>query len=144
MRKILVLALALLIVLTSVAAVNAVDYSDAKLKDLSLPYTWVDRNISEVNGSSRLVAFSSDHSFEFGVDFDTDIDSKNLTQTDSYIYQDGDTIFEIAKIGSEKYHVYVKCNGTNNISSQPDKLEEAGYELFMFNQLNWCKPTEIT
>ncbi|AMD17603.1 hypothetical protein TL18_05965 [Methanobrevibacter sp. YE315] len=146
MKKMLILMLTLIIVLSSVAmiSVSASDDSNAKLGDLSLPKTWIDRNISEVNGSSSLVAFSQNHSLEFGVDFNTNIDSKNLTEVDRNLYQDGNTLLEVVNIDGKDYHVFVKCNGTNNISSQPEILQEANYELFKFNKLNDCNPIEIS
>ncbi len=52
-------------------------------------------------------------------------------------------IVEIVKINRENYHVFVKCNGTDNISSQEDKLDKADYELFKFNNLNFCRFTKL-
>lgn len=139
MRKILIFVLALLIVLSSVAVVSAVNDSEAKLEKLVLPNTWVDKNISEVNGSSRLVAFSPDHSLEFDIDFDTDLDTNKLMGIGrGYLYQYEGGLVEIVKIDGEKYRVGVKCNGTDNISSQRDKVDDAEHQIFKFQDLNNC------
>ena len=54
----------------------------------------------------------------------------------------GAEAFRAEEDGTE-YHVFVKCNGTNNISSQLDILDEADYELFKFNKLNSCSGTKL-
>ena len=140
-----VLILALVIVISSIAMVSAgaLDDSDDKLLSFAFPKTWENREVIHDNGSSRLVAFSSDKSFEFGVDFNTDVDTKNIVEVDRNIYQDGDTIFEIFEMNGDKYRAYVKCNGTDDISSLPEKLNDADYELFKFNNLNDIRPIEL-
>lgn len=144
MKKILIFVLALLIVLSSAAAVSAADGSEAKLKDLVLPKTWADVNIEEVNGSSRLMAHSYDNSLEFGVDFDTDLDSTKLLGTGlGNVCRYGDSIVEIVIINGEKYHVFVKSNKMDNMSSRQDMLDDADYEFFKFNKLNNCWATAI-
>ena len=146
MKKILIILLTLIIAFSSFAMISATEPVDAneRLQDLFLPGAWIDKNISEVNGSTSLSAFSEDHSLEFGVDFNTDIDPKNLTEIDRHIYQDGNTLLEVVKMGSKEYRVFAKCDGTNNISSQADKLEAANDGFFMFNKLNYCNPIEIS
>jgi hypothetical protein len=146
LKKVLILVLALIIVLSSIAMIGASvpDDSNEKLHDLTLPKTWKDINISDVNGSSSLSAFSKDHSLEFGVDFDTDINPNTLnTVGRGQVYQNGNALLEVVKIDGTEYHVFVKCNGTNNISSQPDMLDEADYELFKFNKLNSCSSAKL-
>ena len=145
MRKILILMLALAIVLSSVAmaSAGAFDETDGKLLSFAFPKTWENREIYHENNSSRLMAFSSDKSFEFGVDFNTDADSNNLVEIDHEIYQDGDTIFEIFEQNGGKYRTYVKCNGTDDISSLPEKVQEAEFELVKFNLLNDIRPIKI-
>lgn len=145
MKRVLILALALLIAFSSVSMVCAIetDHSEAMLQDLFMPRGLYDKNISVVNGTAKLVAYSPDRSLEFGADFDTDVASKCYKEIENNIFQDGNTLFEIVKLGSQKCHVYVKCSGTDDISSQFTKLNEADDILFMFNQVNGCRPVEL-
>ena len=46
-------------------------------------------------------------------------------------------------MNGDKYRAYVKCNGTDDISSLPEKLNDANYELFKFNKLNDIRPIEL-
>lgn len=146
MRKTLILILALLIVLSSISMVSAgeVDDSDDKLLSFAFPKTWENREVSHDNNSSKLVAFSSDKSLEFGIDFNTDVDTKNLIEVDNGIYQDGNTIFEIFEMNGDKYRAYVKCSETENSSSLTEILQDANYELFKFNKLNDIRPISLS
>ena len=146
MRKILILMLAIAIVLSSVAmaSAGAFDEADGKLLSFAFPKTLENREIYHENNSSRLMAFSSDKSLEFGVDFNTDANSSNLIEIDHEIYQDGDTLFEIFELDGDTYRTYVKCNGTDDLSSLPDKVDEAEFELIKFNLLNDIRPVKIS
>lgn len=138
MKKIVVLMVTLVILLSCVAIASAgtSGQSDEKLQSFSYPKSWENREVIQENGSPRLIAFSSDKSFEFGVDFNTDVDSKNLVEVDHGIYRDGNTVLEVFELDGVKYHAFVKYNGTDNISSHPDKIKDADHELFKFNKLN--------
>lgn len=138
MRKAIILILAAAIVLSSVAMVSAgaFDEDDAKLQSFKLPKNWEDREVYHENNSSRFRAFSSDKAYEYGVDFDTDVNVTKLVEVDNKIYQDGNSLIEIFEKNGTKYRVYVKYNGTDDISSMPEVLNEADRNIFKFNILN--------